>query len=55
LSVEFNIDTSVITHLGTIEHDVLAHLDLNAPEFIELAEYMFYEDFEIYNYPLTYS
>lgn len=55
LSAEFNLDTRTIAHIGAVEHDVLAHLDFTDPDFIKLVEHLFYEDFQMYNYPLLYS
>jgi hypothetical protein len=50
----FTYDISKLEHLDLIEIDALGHLDFTDPEFVQLAEHLFHEDFTLLNYPLTY-
>jgi hypothetical protein len=50
----FTYDISKLEALDLIETDPLNHLDFTDPEFIELVEHLFHEDFITFNYPLNY-
>lgn len=54
LTNNFTYDITKLETLDLIETDVLSNLDFTDPEFVQLAEHLFYEDFLSFNYPLTY-
>lgn len=55
LQQTFGIDTSKIQKIGNIKKKHLEHLDMNDGKFIKMIEYLFYDDYKVYNYPLQYS
>jgi hypothetical protein len=55
LTNNFTYDISKLQTLDLIETDMLTHLDFSDPEFVQLVEHLFYEDFTTFNYPLSNS
>ena len=49
------IKTTDIKRIGEIQKRHLEHLNFTDPKFIKMVEYLFYDDFNVYNYRLQYS
>lgn len=53
LNVNLGMDTSKLERIGVTKDNKLSHLDFTDANFIKLAEYLFHDDYKVFNYSVS--
>jgi len=54
ITTKLGYDISLLTRVNESNTELLAHLEFSNPEFVQVVENMFYDDYKFLQYPLQY-
>jgi hypothetical protein len=51
--MELGYDISPLEHINSTSESLLPNIDFTDPKITEIAEHLYYDDYKVFNYPMS--